>query len=281
MSRVAVVIATRDRRESLLHTLERLAALRERPEVVVVDNGSRDGTPGAVRGRPGVRLLEAGRDLGAAARTAGARLAEAEYVAFSDDDSWWAPGALHRTAACFDRNPRLGLLAARILVEPGGRLDPTCRAMAESPLPPDPGLPGPPVLGFVACGSVVRRRAFLDCGGFHPRLGFGGEEQLLALDLAAAGWGLAYVGDVVAHHRPSPAHDRSGRREALLRNEIWVAWLRRPPRRALRATARALREAGGAAPAVLAAAARGAPWVLGRRRPLPPRVERARRLLEA
>ena len=47
-SAVPVVIVSRDRRERLLSTLARLAALPERPAVVVVDNGSRDGTADAV-----------------------------------------------------------------------------------------------------------------------------------------------------------------------------------------------------------------------------------------
>ena len=46
MSGVAVVVITRDRADDLLRTLDRLRRLPERPAVVVVDNGSGDGTPG-------------------------------------------------------------------------------------------------------------------------------------------------------------------------------------------------------------------------------------------
>jgi hypothetical protein len=49
-----------------------------------------------------------------------------------------------------------------------------------SPLPRQPDLPGPPVLGFVACGAVVRRSAYLAVGGFSPVVFFLGEETLLA-----------------------------------------------------------------------------------------------------
>lgn len=38
------------------------------------------------------------------------------------------------------------------------------------------------VLGFVACKAVVRRSAFLGCGGFHRHFGIGGEERLLTVD---------------------------------------------------------------------------------------------------
>jgi GT2 family glycosyltransferase len=270
-----IVIATRDRRFRLLATLARLDPAAP---LVVVDNGSRDGTPGAVRAaHPRARVIELGRDLGSAARTVGVEAAETPLVAFCDDDSWWAPGALSRAVELFDAHPRLGLLAARIVVEPGGRLDPTCRAMRHSPLEQEADLPGRPVLGFLACGAVARRDALLRCGGFHERFGIGGEEELLALDLAAGGWGVAYVDDVVAHHEPERG-PRRRRRTAELRNRLWLAWLRRPLPRALRLTARnVVRDRG--APA-LTAALRGLPWVLRERRVLPPHVERSLRLLD-
>src|SRR3954447_26521272 len=151
--RVGVAIATRERRAGLERALERLLALPERPPVVVADNGSADGTPAPLRARfPQVEVLELGRNRGAAARNAAVAVLGTPYVAFSDDDSWWAPGALARAAALFDAHPRLGLVAARILVGPDERLDPVCIAMEHSPLRADDGGPGRPVLGFVACG---------------------------------------------------------------------------------------------------------------------------------
>jgi GT2 family glycosyltransferase len=149
--------------------------------------------------------------------------------------------------------------------------------MRASPLEPARDLPGPPVLGFLACGAVARRDAVLQSGGFHLRFGIGGEEELLALDLAANGWGVAYVDDVVAHHDPERG-PRDSRTKVELRNRLWLAWLRRPLPRALRLTLRGLVR-GGAAGA-LTAALRGLPWVLRERRVLPPRVEQAVRLLD-
>src|SRR3954471_19774920 len=176
--RVGVAIATRERRASLEAVLERLLALPERPPVVVADNGSCDGTPAAIRARfPAVEVLELGENRGAGARNAAVRALDTPYVAFSDDDSWWAPGALDRAAAHFDRNPRLGLLAARILVGSDERLDPVCAVMAHSPLRAGDDRPGRPVLGFVACGAIVRRDAVLSGRRFHARYGIGGEER--------------------------------------------------------------------------------------------------------
>jgi N-acetylglucosaminyl-diphospho-decaprenol L-rhamnosyltransferase len=286
LPRVGVAIATRNRRSDLLATLARLRDLPEHPPVVVADNASRDGTASAVREqRPEVGVLALGENRGAAARNAAVRALHTPYVAFSDDDSWWEPGALARAADLLVAHPGVGLLAARVLVGPERTLDPTCAAMAASPIAADgagPDAPGRPVLGFVACGAIVRRSAFLAAGGFDGRYGVGGEERLLAVDLAVAGWGVRYVPELVAHHWPCTTSGRERRAELMVRNDLWSAWLRRPARRLPGATLRAL--AGGGAGWVTVrgalAAARGLPWIARERRPLPPAVEAAMRALE-
>jgi GT2 family glycosyltransferase len=279
---VAVVIATRNRGPELLGTLARLRGLDEQPPIVVVDNASTDGTAELVRANyAGIQVVGLRGNRGAAARTVGARLVDSPYVAFSDDDSWWAPGALHRAVPQLDRHPRLAVLAARVLVGPDQRLDPVCDQMAHSPLPPADDLPGPSVLGFIACGAVVRRAAFLEVGGFDVRLGVGGEEELLAVDLAARGWGLAYVEEVVAYHHPSPCRNPSGRRRIQVRNALWSAWLRRPLGGAVRQTAHlailAMHQPGAWSGVLLAII--GLPWVLRERRPVHRELEAALRAL--
>jgi GT2 family glycosyltransferase len=284
MARVAIVIITRDRAPELLRSLGRLHALAERPEIVVVDNGSRDGTAEQVHARfPRTRVLRLEEDRGAAGRTAGVRAVAAPYVAFCDDDAWFAPGALARGVAVLDAHPRVGLLAARVLLGEEERLEPACAAMAASPLASPPDVPGLRVLGFVACAAIVRRDAFLDVGGFDARFGIGGEEGLLAADLAARGWSLVYCPDVLAHHHPSHVRDRSQRRAAQVRNDLWFSWLRRAPRAALAATlataSAALRDP--VARAGLRLAIGGGLGVLASRRPLPAGVEADFRLLDA
>jgi GT2 family glycosyltransferase len=276
-----VVIATRDRRAELCRTLRLLAGLPERPEVVVVDNASTDGTAPMVRELfPGAGLISLPRNAGAAARNAGVRAAAGPYVAFSDDDSWWAAGSLRHAAELLDGHPRLGLLAARTLVGAENAADPVNAMMAKSPLPPEPDLPGIPVLGFLACAAVVRKEAFLGVGGFSDLLGACCEEELLAADLSAAGWGLSYVDQVIAHHHPSPRRDATGRRCLEQRNRLLVRWLRHPPADAAAATWRLARQARGDAVSrrALAGAFALLPRALAGRRRLPPHVERGLRL---
>jgi len=277
---LGIVVATRDRREQLLETLGRLTG---QAPVVVVDNGSADGTAAAVREAfAEVTVIELGENLGAAARTPGVRALGTNLVAFADDDSWWAPGALERARALFAERPSLGLVAARVLVGPDERLDPVAEAMGSSPLPAPPGLPGRAVLGFVACGAVVRSSAYLAVGGFERRLGVGGEEELLALDLAAAGYEVVYVPELVAHHHPAPG-SRPGRTVTQRRNALWTDWLRRPARVALGRTLRTAAEGVRRPEArdALRQAAPALPWALRRRRVLPPGTEAALRRVES
>lgn len=264
---VSVVIATRDRRTELLRTLERLADLPERPQVIVVDNGSVDGGPDDVAERfPDVELIRLGRNHGAAARNVGVHAATTPYVAFCDDDSWWEPGSLRTAVKLFDDEPRLGLIAARLLVGPERTPDPVNDDLGD----------GSPVMGFLACGAVVRRQAFLEAGGFNDLLFFAGEEQLVAYDLAALGWERRYVPEVVAVHEPSQRRPvASGRRRLELRNTLLTAWLRRPGRVALRETVRVAGRmwADPDARSAMLSALRRLPHAISGRRRLPEKVE--------
>ena len=243
--KISVVIITRDRRASLVRTLRELTRLPETFPIVVVDNASADGTAAAVSQQfPRVRVVTLGRNRGAVGRNIGVRAAGTPYVAFCDDDSWWEAGALPRAVAHFDRYPRIGLIAGTILGQRERRLDPVSALQASSPLPQLVPMPGPAILGFLGCGVFVRTSAFLEVGGYNDKLRFSGEEELLGIDLAAAGWGLTYASDLVGCHFPSPERQMPRRYAMGARNRIWAAWLRRPRSAAVRVTLKARKAAG-------------------------------------
>jgi GT2 family glycosyltransferase len=214
-------------------------------------------------------------NLGAIGRNVGVARLDTPYVAFCDDDTWWEPGALTRAADVLDAHPRLAVVTARIVVEPAGIEDPIVPELRNSPVPGADWLPGPALGSFLAGASVLRRAAFLEVGGFCERLWLGGEEELLAADLAAAGWELCYLPELTVHHRASRARDAHRRRRDGIRNTLWTTWLRRPVRPALRRTLHLLHTVprDRVTARALVQAARGIPWVVRERRVLPPHAE--------
>jgi GT2 family glycosyltransferase len=266
--RLTLIVLTYNRREEVVRTVGHSLALPDAPRVIVVDNGSSDGTPSELRSRfPTVGLISSAVNLGASGRNLGLAAATSSYVALCDDDTWWSPGSLRRCCDVLDRHPSVAVVCARVVVGPDGREDPTSILMAGSPLPPG-RLPGPRVLGFLAGASVVRRDAVLGAGGFCPPFFLGGEEELLAVDLVSAGWDLIYLHGAVVHHHPSVHRDSGTRRVLTLRNALWTTWLRWPAVAAARRTMVLLAQArdDDVLGPVLKAALSGWSWAMANRR---------------
>jgi GT2 family glycosyltransferase len=286
---MSFVIATRDRSEGLRQTLVRLLFTTTCP-IIVVDNDSHDDTREVVyalahshpQGRR-LRLVALSRNRGAVARNVGVAACDTPYVAFCDDDSWWAPEAPVIGAELFDRHPALAVVAAQTVVWPSGRRDPFSDVLASSALGHKPGMPGPSVLGFQSCSAMVRASAFLAAGGFNPVLHFRGEEQLLALDLASAGWELCYCPKVTAFHQPSPIRAAAAAQSArVLRNDFLTCLMRRPPDRCMSTFRQLLSAAAGDSAHAMAAAEAlvRLPVALGQRRRLSEELEHKVRRLE-
>ncbi len=287
-AKTSFVIASRNRATELATTVTRLLNTTPCP-IICVDNGSEDDSVAVVRrfadrsnGR--VLAIELKSNRGVVARNIGVAAARTPNVAFCDDDSWWAPSAVEMAEQIFADYPAVGLLAARTIVMPHRRDDPMVAELANSALGHQPGLPGPSILGFMTCAAIVRKSAFAAVGGFSELLHFYGEEQLLAVDLAAHGWALCYCPELIAYHQPSAVRGNSSARQAReLRNAVLTTWLRRPMGPCLQATGRLLWAAtrDGAHARGAAEALMRLPTVLNRRRPLPADVERAVTLIES
>ena len=240
---VSAVIITRDRRDALARVLDRLGQLPV-DEVLVVDNGSSDGTAELVRSRDdGVRLLEPGENIGIAGRNLAAREARGEFLLMLDDDSYPLPGAIEALIAALRSSPRLaaagGLVrdvdasGSVVKLDELGTFDWWLRAGARDEPPPE----GFPAFFFPEGASLLRRSAYLEVGGFfEPYFAFSSEIDLAAR-LFGAGWDVRYFPQATFEHMKAPGG--RGQNEALyyrIRNHLWYLWLRFPTAVAVRRT---------------------------------------------
>jgi len=235
---------------------------------VVVDNGSVHSVAAELRAlSPAVTVLELPANLGAAARNIGVDASGTPYVAFCDDDITWEDGSLRRAAELLDAHPDVAVVVARVMDQRTGAADPICEVLETSPLRSG-NFPGPALVGFMAGASVVRRNAYDGAGGFSERVGVGGEEELLAIDLLVHGWSLVYSDELTAWHSPGE-RDLAARRVRTVRNQLWTIWLRYPLVAAVASTVRVVRLHRKTGIAALRVAVREGGWVIRARRPMP------------
>lgn len=134
-SLVSVVIPTHDRRERLRRAVRSVLAQRGVDlQVIVVDDGSTDGTEAMIEGivDPRIRLVRHEVAVGeSGARNRGIAEAEGDWVAFLDDDDLWAPDKLERQLEALGATGRAWAYGGEVVV------DEELRVLAGSP-PPDP-----------------------------------------------------------------------------------------------------------------------------------------------
>jgi glycosyltransferase involved in cell wall biosynthesis len=214
---VTVAVVTRNRRNELERALSSVLSQSVGCELIVVDDGSTDGTSELVRAEfPTARLFSyTDRQGPAARRTFATGQARAELVVFLDDDAWFqSPATLAEIVENFaEAGPEIGAVALPAV-------DDEVELESERGVVRVTGL-------FRGTAVAFRRIAFLEAGGYRGVLCAHGEERDLALRLlerghfVRAGWLSVPIG-----HRPSSLA-RDPRERDLLgrRNDLLIGWL--------------------------------------------------------
>ena len=214
MSSVSVVVPVLNGARTLQRCLGALERLDPAPsEVLLIDNGSTDGSLGLLRAfagrRSGARALEEPRRGAAAARNTGIRAATGDVVAFTDSDCEPDSGWLDHLIRPFT-DAHVGAVAGRVAAARAGSITELFSALYTLQ---SPDLPArlthwtPWQGGFPTANLAVRRRRLEELGGFDERMEIYGEDYDLCARLYTAGAEVAYQPEavVVHHHRTTVA----------------------------------------------------------------------------
>lgn len=227
-----IVIVNWNSGEWLQNCLKSIARFDEGVnQVIVVDNGSVDGSADA--DVPGLRhtLLRAGANLGfARACNLGAKSTEAPYLLFLNPDAALCEAALPRALAFMEdpRSAEIGICGIRLLDEDGA----TQRHCARFPIWRShlgyalgltgiwPGLFPTKVMEdfdhlesrdvdhVIGAFFLIRRSLFEALGGFDERFFVYNEDLDLGKRALDAGWRTHYLADAVAFHKGAGASEQ-------------------------------------------------------------------------
>ncbi len=213
MANILVVIVTYNAVKWVRKSLKSLERSSLPADVLVVDNGSSDGTLERIRGEfPATRIIETGENLGfGAANNIGLRIALDEGYQFAyllNQDAWLEPDTLEKLVAA--HKPEWGILSPVQLDRHGRRdrqFDRKCGRAVDAALKGYHNDRQVVEVPFVmAAHWLVSRRAIETVGGFSPAFRQYGEDDNWIDRLH---WHKLHCGVVPAAHA---VHDRSDRR---------------------------------------------------------------------
>ncbi len=232
---VAVVIVNYDGEALLPDCLAALAAQTRAPaEIVVADNGSRDGSIALLRARhPHVRILELGRNHGfAGGANRGVAATSAPWVCVLNSDATPAPDWL-ATLTAAPRDARTWALGSVLVSARSGRIESAgdqyaaagyaYKLLRDRPLEDLPAAPYP-VFAAPGAAPVFRRDVFDALGGYEERFFLYYEDVDLAFRAVLAGYhALLVPGARVVHQLGATTRSRARGRFYVARNSVWCA----------------------------------------------------------
>lgn len=182
---VSIVIPTYNRWDKLEKTLSELRKINYPEfELIVVDNNSRQKLEKPIRDAfSGVRYFRLSKNIGAAARNIGVKMAKGRYILMLDDDSYPEPEALDRMVEIFDSKPEIGVISFKVFLSDGSIESTGCHNV------------------FLGCAAAFRREVF-DVAGLYPEeYLYYVEEYDLSYRILENGFNVVYRSECVAHHK--------------------------------------------------------------------------------
>lgn len=213
MKDVSVVIVSWNARDYLIGCLMSLyETAPEETEVIVVDNGSADGSADAVEELfPEATLIRSDENLGfAKATNAGIMASKGRYICLVNSDIAVLDGCIQRLKACLDANCDAGIAGPTVL-NPDMTLQPTLRRFPsvsgavlsavgldrKNYLRHDRTTEAEAVSG---CFMMARRAAVEEAGLLDERFFFYAEDKDWCRRIANAGWKIVYCPEARAVH---------------------------------------------------------------------------------
>ncbi len=212
---ISIVIVSWNGSRFLEPCLEAVLAQRGADfEVLLVDNGSTDGTADLVRSRfPVVRLVVLGTNQGfTGGNNAGAAVARGRYVAFLNNDTVPEPGWLARLRDGIDDAAGFLLTTSRVVyMHDASIIDSAGDGLFRwggafkhhHGGPADQALVSGEVFGVCGAACLVRRDVFDELGGFDDAFFASHEDVDLSYRARLRGYRCRYVADAVVRHHGS------------------------------------------------------------------------------
>ncbi|MED4601248.1 glycosyltransferase family 2 protein [Paenibacillus validus] len=234
---VSIVMLCWNRKEDVYESLQRIREIEYGAlEVIVVDNGSTDGTQTMVEQEfPEARLIRMYKNLGIEAYNIGFENASGEYIVILDDDSFPAKQAIRRMVDKFQKDPQLGVVAFD--VRNYFNYDEVKTMEAESGDVNTAAITKDYLMSFNGAGAGVRKDIFKEVG-FYPEDFFLYNNELdVAFRILDLNYKIEFFSDVVAYHKFSPQNRASWRAPYYYtRNAFWIVWKNYPIRAAVKQT---------------------------------------------
>jgi len=193
-------------------SLRELDYPQDKLELVLVDNGSTDGSVEFMQQRfPEVKIIKNRTNLGfCKANNLGARAAQGKYVAFLNNDTHVHPAWLKELVAAVQEGEKVICAASKILTWEGDRIDFVGGNMNFHGMGSQPAYGSTDVNAFseprellFACGGsmLIDREVFLDCGGFDEDFFIYYEDVDLGWRLWVLGYKVVFVPTAITYHR--------------------------------------------------------------------------------